>query len=369
MRDAGLDVVIITPLGRGGRGGIDRIMDNVADFLATIPSPALRIRFLVTRGQGHIGLSPFVLAATIFRLAFAKFSGNAPDIVHINLSHRGSTVRKLIIAAALRGLRLPYAVHLHGSNYDEYWERTPVWLSRQIDRMFVDAAAVIVLGKRWYDYVARRLPECAERIYKLPNATPDYGMLGDGIDGQPKNRASLKILFLGEVGDRKGVPQLLEALAQLKKLDGWHAEIAGNGEIARFQREIERLGLTERVHLSGWLGPDAVAATLSRADLLVLPSFSENLPMSVIEGMAAGLAVVTTPVGATPDIIEDDVTGLLVPPGNAPALASALRRVIEDPGLRTRLGAAARTFHRENLTMSVYVPRLIAIWKAAILNR
>ena len=76
------------------------------------------------------------------------------------------------------------------------------------------------------------------------------------------------------------------------------------------------LGLVSRVAVPGWVGSDGVERLIANSSILVLPSFVENLPMSVIEGMAAGLAVVATPVGAVEEIIEHEKTGLLIPPGD-----------------------------------------------------
>jgi glycosyltransferase involved in cell wall biosynthesis len=132
---------------------------------------------------------------------------------------------------------------------------------------------------------------------------------------------------------------------------------------------VAAAGIADRVEVPGWVGPDAIERQLAESDVLVLPSFVENLPMSVIEGMAAGLAVVTTPVGATRDIIEHGVTGLFVPPGDSDALAQALWALIDDRALRQRLGQAARAFHREHLDSGVYLQRLLALWRAAAGDR
>ena len=113
------------------------------------------------------------------------------------------------------------------------------------------------------------------------------------------------------------------------------------------------------------MNTDDVERLIDKADILVLPSYIENLPMSVIEGMAAGLAVIATPVGATADIIKHDVTGLLVEPGNTAALAEALRQLASDPRMRKRLGAAAQAYHRRELDTRRYVDRLMVPWTFA----
>jgi glycosyltransferase involved in cell wall biosynthesis len=98
---------------------------------------------------------------------------------------------------------------------------------------------------------------------------------------------------------------------------------------------------------------------LREADILVRPSFSENLPMSVIEALAHGAAVVCIPVGALPEIIEHERTGLIVKPGDVEGLASALGRLIDDPELRRRLGENGRALHRTRLSIEICAERLI----------
>lgn len=198
------------------------------------------------------------------------------------------------------------------------------------------------------------------QVVVLPNATAR-------TDTPP--RANLpepvRIAFLGQLGARKGVPELVTAAAMLADTPGWSMTIAGDGAIEETRARIAQLGLDDRVDVPGWLGPEHSAALLAAAQVVVLPSHAENLPMSVIEGMGAGAAVVTTPVGATTDIVEDNVTGLLVPPGDEPALADALRRLVTDGELRARLGAAAQAAHRARLSFDSFGPALVEIWREA----
>jgi glycosyltransferase involved in cell wall biosynthesis len=224
--------------------------------------------------------------------------------------------------------------------------------------MFIDAARVIVLGEVWRRFVAEQVPAAADRIVILPNATRATRLLHEPA-------SDVRILFLGRIGPRKGVPQLIEALSGLPHEVAWSAVIAGDGDLSESQAQITALGLSERVTLPGWVGPADVEVLFARSDILVLPSFDENLPMSVIEAMAAGLAVVTTPVGATEDIIAHGETGLLVPPGEVPPLREAIARLVADPELRFRLGEAARKVHAERLEITPYVDQLRRIWQEA----
>lgn len=352
-----LRVLVVTPLGTGGMGGIDRMMDAVADQLGIAPPPDIEVSFKTTRGQGHIVWSPLLVMRVVLGAAGRPF-GSRPDLVHINLSSHGSTFRKLAVSRALRLLGIPYVLHLHGSRFRGFWDAAGRTLSSEIRSMFAAAACVIVLGRAWSDDVRARVPGIGERLRILPNATPP------ALDRSERSSAPVVILFLGHIGPRKGVPQLVEALANLKDRPGWRAVIAGNGAVDQTRTQLAELGLSDHVTTPGWVGPDDVAKLLAVADILVLPSFEENLPMSVIEGMAHGLAIVTTPVGATEDIIQDCETGLLVAPGDTAALTDAIARLLADTDLRRRLGAAARAFHRQHLEIGGYVDRLTDIWRS-----
>jgi glycosyltransferase involved in cell wall biosynthesis len=163
------------------------------------------------------------------------------------------------------------------------------------------------------------------------------------------------------------VPQLVEALAGIAKSNpelSWRAVIAGDGAVEETRQAIADAGLADRITIPGWVGPADADRLLRAADILTLPSFDENLPMSVIEGMAHGLAVVATPVGAVEDILADDRTGLLVPPGDAAALAEALKRLLREPDTRARLGSAARAFHAAHLEITPYLDICRAHWRA-----
>lgn len=351
-----VQVLVVTPLGEGGKGGIDRIMDEIRRRLAATPRGDVAVSFGVTRGQGHIAWSPLLVGRLLTRMAGRPLTG-APDVAHINLSSHGSTLRKLAVARTARLLGVPYLIHLHGSEFRTYWQDASPALARRIRDMFAHASGILVLGGVWRDFVAERVPEAASRIEILPNAT------ARATSARAPREGVATILFLGELGERKGVPQLVEALSRLPREASWRAVIAGNGAVDATRAAISGHDLSERVEVPGWVGPADVDRLLAEADILVLPSFGENLPMSVIEGMARGLAVVTTPVGAVEDIIRDGETGLLVQPGDSLGLADALERVVSDETLRRRLGENARAFHEEHLEIERYVDRLVEIWR------
>jgi glycosyltransferase involved in cell wall biosynthesis len=118
------------------------------------------------------------------------------------------------------------------------------------------------------------------------------------------------------------------------------------------------------VSLPGFVrGPDKLR-TLQQAALLVLPSYAEGVPIAVLEGIAAGLPVVTTPVGGVPDIFVDGINGFLVSPGDTPALARAISRLLDDQDLRCVMGQANRRQALAEFDTPIYVERLLSLYRA-----
>ncbi|WP_377827470.1 glycosyltransferase family 4 protein [Bradyrhizobium lupini] len=355
-----LRLIVATPYGRHGRGGIDRLTDLIIDTIDQRGDFGVKAERLVTRGQKSKFWGVVVFARALIQFCVAAGRGKV-DLIHFQLAWRGSAYRKLIIAAIARHFRVPYVVHLHAGQFDQFWESSGTYLRRSLNRLFVDSAAIIVLGDYGARVILDRLPSLRDKITILPNASTSPGQpkLGRSESGQ------IRITFLGFVEPDKGVPQLVDALGQMACRTDWTATIAGSGEIEQTRDQAQRLKIAHRVDFPGWLSPSETAALLQHTDILTLPSFVESLPMAVIEAFAYGIAVVATPVGAVPEVVAHERNGLLVPVGDAEALANALNRLLEDRALRLRLGDAACRDHAERYEINAYMKRLVPIWRKA----
>jgi glycosyltransferase involved in cell wall biosynthesis len=173
------------------------------------------------------------------------------------------------------------------------------------------------------------------------------------------------ILSVGRAVPKKGYDDLLEALALLPADLEWRLVHIGGGALAAALRvQAERLGLSHRIEWRGAMAQPEVLAAYREADIFALASKvardgdRDGLPNVLIEAQSQQLACVSTDVSAIPELIEHDVTGLLVSPGNPIALAEALERVIRDPEERTRLGAAGEHHVRRLFSMEAGVDLL-----------
>jgi glycogen(starch) synthase len=133
-------------------------------------------------------------------------------------------------------------------------------------------------------------------------------------------------VFMGRLAPQKGVSTLVAA-AGLLKTPGAQVLLVGDGpERPVLEREVRRLGIAERVHLLGFVSHERVPAVLAHADLLVLPSVYEELGTVLLEAMWVGLPIVASRRGGIPDVIDDGVNGVLLPPGDPRALARREKR-------------------------------------------
>ncbi len=168
--------------------------------------------------------------------------------------------------------------------------------------------------------------------------------------GDEAERADDRVLFVGRLVEKKGVAHLVEAVALLsREAVPVHLDIVADGPLRpHLEALARRLEVEERVRFLGALPHRELPSLLRRATLAVVPSVvdrsgdQEGLGLVTIEAMGCGCPVVASDLPAIRDAVEHEATGLLVPPGDPPALAAAMRRLLADPALRACLASAAR---------------------------
>jgi glycosyltransferase involved in cell wall biosynthesis len=179
-----------------------------------------------------------------------------------------------------------------------------------------------------------------ERVTVIPNAAPPLPALPEreaararfGVEGP-------MLAFAGRITRQKALGVALDALG---RADGVSLLVAGEGpDLDDVRREAVERGLDGRVRFVGPLEREDVLTLFRAADAALLSSSWENFPHTVVEALAVGTPVVATEVGGVPELVRDGENGLLVPVGDAGALAEAIRRIVAEPGLRERLANAA----------------------------
>ena len=269
-------------------------------------------------------------------------------------------------AAVMRGL--PFSISAHAK---DIWI-TPDWEKREK----LAAARWLVTCTR---YGADHLRQLADRTDADSADKVDLVYHGIDLDRFPARtttpsardgrdpNAPVALLSVGRVVEKKGYDDLLAALGRLPPDCHWRLTHIGGGALRKRTMALAgQLGLAERITWLGAQPQTVVLERLRRADGFVLASRvaadgdRDGLPNVLIEAQSQGLACLATAVGGIPELIEDGMTGRLVPPGDPLALAAALGALIGDPAGRVRLGAAAQTRVREHFTMTAGLDRLAA---------
>jgi len=180
--------------------------------------------------------------------------------------------------------------------------------------------------------------------------------------------ADFAISAVGALEPRKGHRYLIEAVGSLAstapsiKLKCF---IAGQGSLrGELEREIAQLGCAESVKLLGRI--DDPRELLWASDVFAMPSLKEGLGVAALEAMASALPVIASEVGGLPEVVEHDRTGIIVPPANPQAIASAIARLAQSTALRSQMGAAARARAVENYSMATMAARTLALYRASV---
>ena len=278
--------------------------------------------------------------------------------LHAHFLHTPASVTRY--AALMRGL--PWSVSAHAK---DIWT-TPEWEKRE---KLIGCRWLVTCTRLGADHLAALAPDPAKvelvyhgldgRRFPLPVRAPS---LRDGSDPADP----VRLLSVGRAVAKKGYEVLLEALAMLPEALSWRMiHIGGGDRLVRLKRLAREAGLSPRID---WMGPQAQDVVLEHyraADVFVLAARvaadgdRDGLPNVLMEANSQALATVSTRAGGIAELIVSEETGLLVEPDDPKALAAALERMIRDPGLRSRLGAAAMARVRTHFTLSEGIDRLV----------
>ncbi|MCH8148994.1 MAG: glycosyltransferase family 4 protein [Planctomycetes bacterium] len=274
------------------------------------------------------------------------------DHIHCHFGNSGSSTGML----AARLARIPFSMTIHGSELLEMPKH-------RLPEKVAQAAFVSCVSKYGRSQLMMACP------------TEDWNKLHIVRCGVPvksdmtakRDNALRHVLCVARLSPEKGHLLLLEALAILRA-EGvdFHCTFVGDGPLrGQIERRLSDLRLAEWVTLTGSVEPARVDEMYQSSHVVVLASFSEGVPIVLMEAMARGLAVVATRVGGVSELVEDGAScGLVVPPGDAEALAQALRTVLEDKELAFRLASNGQKRVREEFNLENSASQLASLFRS-----
>lgn len=250
--------------------------------------------------------------------------------------------------AALKALRKPFILTLHGGNLPEFARKHPVRVGR-----LLRAAAAVTTPSR---YLQEKMAPYRPGLILIPNplGVADYPY-------QARAHPQPSLMWLRAFHAVYHPELAVEVLSRLTA-DFPNVSLAmvgpdkGDGSFQRTQARAAVLGVSDHIRLTGGVSKISVPGTLAKGDIFLNTTNIDNTPVSVMEAMACGLCVVSTYVGGLPYLLEDGVDALLVPPDDPEAMAAAVRRVLTEPGLAEKLSVNARR-KAEGFDWAVILPQ------------
>jgi glycosyltransferase involved in cell wall biosynthesis len=354
--------------GKGAVGGIATFVETLVPVLVK----KVNLLYFPTVGKRLPAKSgkPSVRNITLVVSQYSRFLCTLrryhPSIIHLHTSQGLAWLKDTFYVLLGKTCRCHTVIHVHAADFDQLYGnrgRLVQWYTRTVMRL---ADTVIALSEEWKRDLGRIVP--AERILTLTNCINVEDTLASST---LHSTHPPKALFLGSVGPRKGAFDLLEGMSLLKArgcslqllIAGFEERV---GDLSKAHARLGELQLEQTCHLVGMVGGVRKAELLSEASFFVLPSYHEGLPLAILEAMAAGLAVVATPVGGIADVVRNGYNGFLVSPGDVHALAEKMETLANDQHLCELMGRRSREIAEHECDVKPYINRLIALYESLV---
>jgi glycosyltransferase involved in cell wall biosynthesis len=345
LRDEGIDVTVVAP-GAPGVPSFERLDGIAVHRFRYAPRRWETLAYTGTMSAqvqgglaGKLVLASFLAAGLLAARRVRARQRSA--VVHAHWWFPGG-----LVARVLRGAtRTPYLLTLHGSDI-RLALGSPI--ARRLFGAVARRSAAVTAVSSWLARGARELaPETPVAVAPMPVLTDLF------FPAEPRDRQ--RLLFIGKLSPQKGLDRLLRAMAAMRQPATLTVVGAGRVDDAHLRALADTLGLGDRIEWLPILSQDALAAQYRRAAIHVIPALDEGLGLTAAESLLSETPVVAFESGGVPDVVLHERTGLLVPPGDEPALAAALDVLLADDARRAELGRAGREH-----ALATFGPRAVA---------
>ena len=276
------------------------------------------------------------------------------DVVHIHMASRRSTFRKGKYVRLAKKYGKKVIIHIHGAEYKKFYDECNSSQKEYVRETLNLADKVIVLSEEWEDYFKELVEK--KKIVVLYNTI----VLPKDFE---KKLDTNKFLFLGRIGQRKGIYDLLDVFEKLvKEFPKIKLYVGGDGEVEKFQSLIKEKKLEKNVEYIGWTTGKKKEKYLKDCSFYLLPSYNEGMPMSVLEGMAYKNVTLSTYVGGIPKVIQNEKNGIIINPGDKEAIYSYLKELLNNEKMRKKLSNNARKTIEEKFSIEKTIKVLLDLY-------
>lgn len=302
-----------------------------------------------TASKNH-KLSTFILG---FRQLKTLIKQGKCDCVHVHMSENASVYRTAVMIRWIkRRSHSRVIVHSHGSSVQNFFTHCPPVIAKLLLDSLKLADSLVVLTPGWKKWWRTLLPD--SKIVVIPN-----GIGVSAWEAFPKD-GDISVLFLGQLGERKGTPCLLDAAVEvIDKHPEAKFVFAGNGEIEKSRTYAQTLGIQKNCSFVGWADKQRKDILLKHASVLVLPSKEESFGIVLLEAMSYALPVVCSDGGFMHEVVDNGKDGLIFPSGDSSQLASRICEILDSPEQAAEMGANGR-----RKVESIYSSdKVLALWE------
>jgi glycosyltransferase involved in cell wall biosynthesis len=363
-------VLMIGP-GEGVGGGISTLVETLLPILEKRVSllylPSVKRRQLKDSGK-FSSRNLFIAFSQYARFLVALFRFR-PHIIHLHTSQGIAWLKDTFFVIMGKAFHTRLILHMHGGNFDTIYHENSRIIQSYTRMILGFADAVISVSTEWKIRLAKLIP--IARVFPFTNCIDIHAF-------QPNDTCNVgqvvNILFLGRVGPLKGTFDLIEAIHYLQPGKfNFHVWIVGpeerDGDFQYAQHLLEKYQLTDTCELLGAVNREKVIQLLREANLFVLPSYYEGLPMVILEALATGLPVIATNVGGISEVVRDSYNGFLIPSGSIKVLADALEILVSNADLRKIMGQRSREIAEQELDVYSYVERITSLYSSLLDGR
>ncbi len=267
-----------------------------------------------------------VLLYSVFAFLRFYFTKRDFDIYHIHAASYGSTFRKGWYVSAAKRWGKKVVLHVHGAAYLVFYEQLSAGKKARVRSIWEKCDTVIALSEDWKSRF--------QKIFHSRNIVAvNNGIHAEQFEEARCDTASCRncFLLLGRLGKRKGAYDVVEAVESIRtEFPAVKVYMAGDGEVEELRSVVEKKKLGRYIDIVGWADFSRKLGLMKECGTILLPSYHEGLPMTILEGMAAGKVIISTDVGGIPEVVQDGYNGIIIRPGDIEALGAAMKRLMTD---------------------------------------
>lgn len=273
-----------------------------------------------------------------------------PDIVHMHSSFGPSFYRSLPFIYMSSWAKKPMIDHIHGSEFDKLYTNASERKKKLVRKAWGKCNRFIVLSESWKERFSEVIPN--EKMTVIEN----YSIVKDGIN---RSQCHNQVLFLGAINQMKGCYDMVDVIKRVAEVvPDIKMVVAGAGEIEQVKSKAIAEGVAEHFAFPGWVRGEQKEKLLKESDVFFLPSYTEGMPMSVLDAMGYGLPIVASNVGGIPRIVHEGENGFMREPGDTAGFAEAIIQIMTSDAMRINMGKQSMEIVKERYSLEKHIELL-----------